>query len=963
MTTKAKEKTETEELPDVILLKKVFYKRQKSFISALQETLYHISHDKVVREILQNKCTAQFLADRVSEVFNASLNNERNSFTTSLYKKVQLIENFYLSKHIDKLKDIESKLMAATNEQNTDEQHHMKQIVALTEQVKALQDEIATIHSLEVEKVAEIKEKSQQKISILKDPTHIYSNIDLTDMMTKVKLIQAESDAMQRVAHVFFKNTRSLFKYLKNSMLKRIDILEKEKTSLLDQIKLMKNDVEACKQNYEETIIPAIKKDLEIQLNNQVNINKKYNEQINYLQNELLTLNLQFQQVQPETLQLKSQVKALEDKLQLSDKEIANLQTELRREKEYSQKINEDLQMKSSMLDKVQLEKTTAECERMLLQQSNSKYSNQINEKEAQLQKVIDELGVYRRKLPEIDDKRQSLEKDLQNSNNENNLLQERINRLEPELQHAKRQVDTLKEKLIKLKNSHDSTVKENANNADLIIQHENTISNMSDELDRVKNLLAETEKKASDLQSNFKSQSEQLKQSQENAEKFEQEKEKLQKDVTEQQMLISTQKAKLEFLNDSNEKLTQKQAELEKQKEQLEQENRKITTDITQVKSQLREHKEKNDVNSQKVAKLQTEVGKLKDDLQQAKKEAQQAISTAEEAKRKQEDLDAQNAALLEQNTVLQEENEDYKKKIVDGNLLNVQLTESNERNKALSSQCNSLQKQLLDLASISRDTKALVDEVQKHIQFKNASELSNKLNDLQNGFNLSKQILQAVNAENPEACIATVNDMKKSHAALQRIQAAMPSVGINEIVAQIEPQKAEIDRLNAEQKRIFEMLSAEPNVDISKTIQDLLYQQRHVGEQLVSASDFISEVLNIVTGSSSGTSLVFPLRNDERKKLIELVSRIKKRFDDDHQTVDTIVERGRARGYVGNNAIEAAEFGSVMIDDDDKSKKSFNRLKETITKKYEASSRREEELLQENAKLRTIVGSMSNK
>lgn len=940
-----------EELPSNVLLKRVFEKRRKGFVSALQETLYHISHDKVVREILQNKCTAQFLADRVGEIFFESLNRERNNFLISLYQKVQRIETIYLSKHVERLKDIENKLIAAANEQSSDEKNHMKQIIALNEQVKALQNEIATLNTEQLEKHEEIAEQTEKEktISILQNPTHIYANLDLTETMTKIKLIQAESDSMHRVAHVFFKNTKSLFKYLKTNITKQIQIHEKDKIALADKIKSLNHDLEACKQNYEENIIPSIKKDIEIKLNNQISINNKYSEQIANLQNELSKLNIQYQQIQPENLQLKSQLKIFEDKSIVNDKEIANLQSELRREKEYSQKVNEDLELKKSLVDRLQIDKSAAERDKLLFQQSNTRLSNQNAEKDAQIKKLQDELAERRKQFTEVDLKRDELEKSLQTSSNQYTLLNEKVTKLEPELRHTKNQLELFKDKYNKMKSSLEKTQQENAKNSDLVIQYEHNISNLTEELEKIQALLKSSERKAADLQTNFKSQGYQLKNAQDRANKFENENEKLQKDLVDQQLIISTQKAKIETLGNFNEKLSQRQTELEKQNEILDNENRKATTEITQYKSQLREQMVKDDDNQQKFFKLQNDVAKLKDDLQQARNELQTANSERNHAKQMQEDADAENVALKEQNTILQNENEDLKKKTVDGNLLSVQLNETSERNKALTNQNNSLQKQLMDLASISRDTKAIIDEVQRFVPFKSAQDLANKLNDLRNGYNLSTKIKELVNADNDEQCIANIKELNKSHQAIQKIQAEMPGVALKDIVAQIEHQKSEIERLNAEQKRIFEMLSAEPNVDISKTIQDLLYQQRHVGEQLISAADFISEVLSIVTGSSTGTSLVFPLKKDERQKLLELVTRIKKRFDDDHQTVETIIERSRARGYSGMSAIEAAEFDS----DNANTQKTVMKLKDTLSKKIETSSRREEQLLAENARL----------
>ena len=939
-------KDKEESTPGGILIKRVFCKRKHSFAHALQDVLFQISHDKIVREILQNRCTAQFISDRVCEIFEQCVDDEKERFINDLLKRIEIIENVYLSKHIDSLQEIGQKLLSITNEQNMDEKHHVKQILALKEQVKALQNEITKLHKLEAEKAADVEnlDESEEATTVEPDGNHFFAYVDLTEMMAKLKVLEAESKSLKEVYLVFFKNMVQINKLLRSKIKKKIASVLKSKQLDLAEIEKQKEINKQIKKEYEEKTIPEIKNEMCSVLKKTAEQNNKMKKEMEMLREELARTKNALQQKETENEMMKETIRANDEKDAEMEKTMQNAELEIKRLKTENAEFQLNSQTKDDRVNKLLREKALASKNLETANQKNSELIKERDNMEKELKNIREELVKMKNQVPILEDENINFKetiKELTEKNEDlektNDELNDEINDLNPQLQFANSQLEQMKEKLEKLTEQHSNLQKQTTKRDEQMINGGKEIARLETELESKKQLLTSSEEKVKNLQKINKSQNEQNSQLIERNKKLADKNEQLQKAAFDNQVNSSKQNARIEALNEANEELAQSKLDLEKENLELNEKLSSLNNYLETTKSELNKVKGNAAFSEQKITEL-----------------------TA-------------------QNNNLTNENMELRNSLSDNAKYHDLLSEANEKNRALSDANKELTKQIHDLASVAKDAKAIVDEVQKYISINNPQELGKILQDMKAKSNSFNELLAATGENNVDSGIAQINEMKKANALFSKIRSAFPNMNAADILNQINMLRNENNRLSAEQKRIFGLLSAEPNVDISETIKGLVENQKKAQEEIANAGDFISEILSAITGQEGRISarLVFPMEENEKKKLLDVVKKIKKRSNNDHSIVEGIIEQSRQFGYSGNDALEASTIvamkshGSFYSTQQPalspsaaqaellKAKKQISKLRESLTKHMEMSTTREEELMKENTKLQEELSS----
>ena len=236
---------------------------------------------------------------------------------------------------------------------------------------------------------------------------------------------------------------------------------------------------------------------------------------------------------------------------------------------------------------------------------------------------------------------------------------------------------------------------------------------------------------------------------------------------------------------------------------------------------------------------------------------------------------------------------------------------------------------------------------------------------------------MLDALGAKSLDTAIAQIRELRRSVSYFSKIQSVFPSLSASNIVEKINIIRSENNRLNADLKRILSLLFADPKVDISKTIQQLIENQKKSADEVNIAGTFISDVLHITTsdGSNKVSKFVFSMKNSDREKLLEVVTRIRRKSDENSVAVESIIEHSWHFGYSGHNLHEASRAivegteGAKYIKSPTiqspsahqtellKAKKQISVLRESLAKQIEKSSLREEELLDENKRLQEML------
>ena len=284
-------------------------------------------------------------------------------------------------------------------------------------------------------------------------------------------------------------------------------------------------------------------------------------------------------------------------------------------------------------------------------------------------------------------------------------------------------------------------------------------------------------------------------------------------------------------------------------------------------------------------------------------------------------------------------------------------EIGEIKEKTQSLISANKDLQKEYQKLHNSHFTNKQFCDELQNITQSNDPKEIVNIIQNMKTSSDLLNKISSIIEIPIKDLSEKILH-YKEAFQDLKELHQIFPSNSTNELIEQIKVIRNENTKLLNQQKRISHLLSLEPNVDISKTINDLVDKQSKLSEELNNAANFVSEILTIISGP---TRLVFPLKSTQKEKIIEVVIRIKKKMDLEHNIVDKIIESAKQKGYYGDSGEEAISFlfnqtsnlensfnNSNNIDlNNSKLKKQIIILKESLSQQMEQSTKREEKLL----------------
>lgn len=256
--------TKTVKLEDsnVFLIKKLLKSRKRSFISSLREILYQISHDRVVKDLLQERTSFQFILERVCEIIEDVIKDGREKYITSLYGRVVAIERFYKSEQMEKLLSIKKKLINAIRSQSADEVAHVRKIQMLTEHVKELESVILAFNKEKIEEIVEVEEapKVEKYKFKIEDERfyHNYAYTDLTQIANKLRIIDTGNKSIQVMMITARDSITSMIRQFRERGLEYCK-------SLSFIVRKQYNDIAHLKNHYENIVIPQIRGDYQQQ--------------------------------------------------------------------------------------------------------------------------------------------------------------------------------------------------------------------------------------------------------------------------------------------------------------------------------------------------------------------------------------------------------------------------------------------------------------------------------------------------------------------------------------------------------------------------------------------------------------------------------------------------------------------------------------------------------------------------
>jgi hypothetical protein len=249
------------------LVGKLVQQRKRRFIKSLQQVLVRISEDRIVRQMLQDKASGQFIMKRVEELLGQILREDRELYIEKILKQLRGYESIYSREHAEAIKRLGDRILLISDAQNTGEVQHQRKIRALQEQVQALKSELVAARTAITEETIEVREIQRPTDMLCPDfdpasPTfmHIFAHVDVTELQVKLKLIQADSETSKQLVLVLCERMRKIFTVMNNKSKDLVSAYQKKTLEYRRHAEKQMEKAETVRKEYEEKVIPALKR-------------------------------------------------------------------------------------------------------------------------------------------------------------------------------------------------------------------------------------------------------------------------------------------------------------------------------------------------------------------------------------------------------------------------------------------------------------------------------------------------------------------------------------------------------------------------------------------------------------------------------------------------------------------------------------------------------------------------------
>ncbi|OHS94084.1 hypothetical protein TRFO_11336 [Tritrichomonas foetus] len=804
-----------------------------------------------------------------------------------------------------------------------------------------------------------------------------------------------------------------IFDIVKDKTLQHTKLYRTKIESLQNEVTRSKSKVAELQSHFDESVIPQLlEKQKEASAKHKKILQQRMNE-IEELKAHLISANTNLRTLTSENGQLKSAITALEQQHEDDDHQFNEIQEERMKDKQTIAKQNDDILALTQQIEQLKLDHNRAKANFTQAQEELTRVKQNHEEKEQEIQQITLQLKKLNDQIPKekeaaklanqelafIKSQNESLNKELDLIKVSNRELDNKVREIQPKLDQASAELNTVKNKLKKAKEENEQKSKE-------ISETNDNLYKVKAELSSLQFISKNKEDENSKLQNEKKNLQFHIEELENKIKNENQANEKLKKELNEEKMNSSRQSTKIESLSNAKESL---QSELDN----MNQQNSKYENEIRRIKESLQNFENENKKlieskqqlqqkisnDSEEVEQLNKKIKDLSRQLKEVTVRAEEENAFSNEQKRLNLNLKGKIEELEETLHNLQSVKERNEKTIIknEDNIreLEAKIESMVNQNKNYSENlkrqqdANNLnEREINTLQKANNEMQEVINAIRASMpNIRSIDDIPREINRLKNLANMGECISKAmgytngINDEDIDHILANIEEMKKNNKTMKKIQSIIEAKNHDDLLKQIQTLKEENERLKAEYRRISSLISSDANIDISKTIEEIIDKQNQLSNDLSQAADFISSLLNIITGPSSNpTRLAFPLKKSIESRLIDLVTRIKKRADSDRDQIDKALEKARSYGYDGESVTEAAEFivareaeserqqtlsmigrelGDVRnlsnsekqsyIKKNEELKKKIVKLREALSQQMEKTRKSEEELLDE--------------
>lgn len=358
----------------------LFAKRKEAFLESLRHILASVTSDLFVQQMFEDPASAMFIPDRVIEIVERYLSDDREVYIQELYRAVSAIEAYFGEENAKDLIDTGKKILdyVTTAQRPVDENY----IENLKRSAKFM---AGTSKSIDKKSLMVIKQF-------------------LVDLRHCVEIAKKTALRMMKL----IKNAMTFGKTKCRSAMANVLAQIEEHKNTAQQLK---KELEDVQNRFSKHDIPKIRQHFEEQINEHITNEDKLNKQLNKSKKAMLAMTREHQKVLNELSE--TQTKLAEVRATISDMDKVKEQNLAYEEQ--IRALNEDIRKGKARIDElVAASKAKAVEVDAGLQESLTNAKFEIKEKESQiaeLQKVVEK---ERREKQEVINAKSLLEVDVQ---------------------------------------------------------------------------------------------------------------------------------------------------------------------------------------------------------------------------------------------------------------------------------------------------------------------------------------------------------------------------------------------------------------------------------------------------------------------------------------------------------------------------------------------------------------------
>ena len=881
---------------------RIYVKRQQDFISTLEKVLQSVASDKLVRQMLSNKTSGQFITRRLEELFYQIITDDREQFIDRLVEKIQTYESVYSDEYGEMVKILGNRILSISDAQNSSHVQRMRHIHTLIEEVRELQEEVATLRQQVAEKDGIIKSlKCTRRTNLFHDDLtdeflHLYAEVDITQLGQKVKEMSNDCAVV-----------KSSVTTLKSQL----------ETIITQATKTTHDALAAMKKNSQQ---------IEIKLKDEISKNESLQRDID------------------------RQIPQLQMELQTREKEIEVLREAATKKNNEFRELKAKNQQAMALIDamKQQHEALQMEHEEMIqahneAAQSNDKLNDQVESLQKQLAKVTRAHAKLEEELKE--QKQENEEQKQANSDASVHIksIQSKAKALHKELEQQKtanetlshdneekaKDIEQLKAKIVSITSQNKELTNQTKEQNTEISELQEKISALEAQLDTKKQEVQQAQQKINQKSAEFEqlktSGSNEVTQLQSELKLTKQKIEKAQKLNTEQTETINEQKKQISEIekknDDLNKQIQQLKTDTKLQIANLQEDNNKLADELESTRALIDQKTQLIDSLQRSLTEAQQQYNETKWHLDEVNEELSEKNKKVEEAKttiaglllNKEVDKDEatrlQNTInkLTDQNGELSHEIRKTKKQTDKLNEQIEQLTQSLEKehqdsislNKTIEEINDKLQKAVLLNQQYQAQIQGLNDQnadlgtLLTDLNANNVGEGHSIIADFQRNDSIIRALNDILNVHDKEALVSAVTDLSTRASTLDQLESDLKTANVPQAVHQ----------LQQEIQRVSQLTNAKQNQSIIDAVNDLLNSYN-------STKSFVVRVITTLSTQVSPENIQFPLPPAKCDSLISSLKALIEDSNADKNNIKTLLDKAKGLGFYGESCLEAAIF-----------------------------------------------------